>query len=76
MVKTLLEQAQRFGEPQGGGWVQLHTELRHDEIAAIVSATRVSVTTAFMELRGEGVLEGSRGNYRLNVSALESFVEA
>lgn len=76
VVKTLLEQARRFGKPQEGSWVQLHTELHHHEIAAIVSASRVSVTTTFIELREEGALEGSRGNYRLNVSALESLLES
>lgn len=77
VVKVLLEQARRFARPDGDdGWFDLHTELKHDEIASLVSATRVSVTTAIAELREEGFLEGSRGRYRLFVPALASLAEA
>jgi len=75
VVRALLEQARRFGTPLEGGWCELHTELRHEEMAALVSATRVSVTTALAELREEGLVLGSRGAYRLNLPGLTSLLE-
>ncbi len=71
LVRTLLEQAERFGRPLGGGWCELRTELRHEELASMVSATRVSVSTAFAELRTHGFVEGSRGLYRIHVPSLQ-----
>lgn len=76
IVTALLEQAQRFGTPRDDGWCDLKTGLRHEEIAAMIGATRVAVTGAFSELRREGVLSGSRGEYRLNLAALETLTEA
>jgi len=76
MVKVLLEQTQRFGRPLGeAGWFELVTELKHEDIAALISATRVSVSMALAELRDEGFVVGTRGHYRLNVPALTSSVE-
>lgn len=72
LVRTLLEQAERFGKRLGGGWCELRTELRHDELASMVSATRVSVSTAFAELRTRGFVEGSRGLYRIHVPSLQN----
>jgi len=70
VIKVLLEQAERFGEPKQHGWVELSTELKHEEIASMISATRVSVSMAVADLRNDGVLEGTRGEYLLNVPAL------
>jgi CRP/FNR family transcriptional regulator, cyclic AMP receptor protein len=76
VVKVLLEQTRRFGRASGpDGWHQLDTALKHEEIAAMTSATRVSVTMAMSELRAEGLLEGSRGRYRLFVPALAALLE-
>jgi CRP/FNR family cyclic AMP-dependent transcriptional regulator len=71
VAKVLLEQAQRFGAPeQETGWWRLDTTLRHDEIAAMISATRVATTMAMTELREQGLLEGTRGSYRLRLEQL------
>jgi CRP/FNR family transcriptional regulator, cyclic AMP receptor protein len=75
VVKVLLEQAGRFGEQVDADWCELKTELKHEEIASIVSATRVAVTMAFSELREEGLIEGSRGSYRLHMPGLISLVD-
>ena len=72
LVRVLLEQAERFGVASGDGCCNLETELRHDELASMVSATRVSVSTAFAELRARGFLEGSRGRYRLHLPSLQN----
>ncbi len=70
VVQTLVAQAEHFGQDDGSGWVRLSTELKHKEIASIISATRVSVSLTIGDLRDEGLLVGTRGEYRLNVSAL------
>ena len=75
VVKTLLEQAERFGKPETEGWVQLSTHLKHEDLASMITATRVSVSMAIAELRDEGLLEGTRGEYRLNAPALSQQLE-
>jgi CRP/FNR family transcriptional regulator, cyclic AMP receptor protein len=70
VAELLLEQARRFGEDRGGGWWTLDTELRHDDLAGMVPATRVSVTSAIASLRSAGMLEGTRGRYRLHLDGL------
>ena len=75
VVKTLLEQAERFGKPETEGWVQLSTHLKHEDLASMITATRVSVSMAISELRDEGLLEGTRGEYRLNAPALSQQLE-
>lgn len=74
VARVLLEQAQRFGKPEGE-WCELETNLKHEDIAALISATRVSVTMAMTELREEGLIEGSRGHYRLYLPALSSLLD-
>jgi CRP-like cAMP-binding protein len=70
VAELLLEQTQRFGVPQEAGWCALDTELRHDDFAAMVPATRVSVTAAIASLRAAGFLVGTRGHYRLHLDGL------
>jgi CRP-like cAMP-binding protein len=72
VAKVLLDQGRRFGKNIDNIWCELSTELRHEEIAAHISATRVSVSTSFSELRQEGFIEGTRGFYKLNIPALMS----
>jgi len=76
VAKVLLDLAARFGEPEGEGWVTVASSLKHEEIASMVSATRVSVTMAMGELRERGLVEGSRGTYRLHVPALTSMTDS
>jgi CRP/FNR family transcriptional regulator, cyclic AMP receptor protein len=76
IAKVLLDQAERFGQPDGApGTVALRTGLRHDEIASLASATRVSASMAIAALREVGLVEGSRGQYRIDVPGLSAFVE-
>ena len=74
LVRALLEQTERFGRPLHDGWYELNTELRHDELASMIRATRVSVSMAFAELRERGLIEGSRGVYRVNVTGLRALL--
>lgn len=73
VAQTLLAQARRFGRPDEADpdWLHLDTPLRHEEIGALVGATRVSVSTSVAELRRDGLLEGTRGRYRMHAPALE-----
>jgi CRP-like cAMP-binding protein len=76
VIKTLIDQTIRFGQPLAKGWYELHTELKHEEIAAMITATRVSVSMAIAELRQEGAVKGTRGHYHLNLPLLEDLAEA
>lgn len=76
LATLLLDQARRYGRDDGGGWWALDTELRHDDLAGMVPATRVSVTSAIASLRADGVLEGTRGRYRLHLEGIEAVAEA
>ncbi|MEX2541435.1 MAG: Crp/Fnr family transcriptional regulator [Trueperaceae bacterium] len=76
VAKVLIEQAERFGAPEAEpGWWRLETILRHEEIAAMVSATRVATTMAMTELRQQGLLKGTRGSYRLKLERLSALSE-
>lgn len=75
VAKILIEHTERFGRPLEGGWHLLETELKHEDIAAMASATRVAVTMAFTELREQGLLKGSRGQYEVDLSQLAELTE-
>lgn len=75
VTKILLEQAERFGQPLSNERCLLETELKHEDIASLASATRVAVTMAMSELRSEGVLDGSRGRYELDLERLRALTE-
>ncbi len=76
VANIVADQVRRFGTPDGDdGWFRLETPLKHDEIASLASATRVSVTTAFGQLRTQGILEGSRGSYRAYLPGLADEAE-
>lgn len=84
VAKVLLDQAERFGSAGGategdgvsdGDLVELVTQLRHDDFASLASATRVSASTTFAELRELGIVEGSRGRYRVALARLRDYVE-
>lgn len=76
VAKVLVGLAQRFGEPDDDGWVTVAANLKQDEIASMVSATRVSVTMAMGVLRERGLVEGSRGTYRMHLPSLAMLTEA
>jgi CRP/FNR family cyclic AMP-dependent transcriptional regulator len=75
VAKIVLDQAQRFGRPLVGNRCLLETELKHEDIAALASATRVAVTMAFTDLREEGLITGSRGRYELDFEMLRQLAE-
>ena len=72
--------APRFGvarrDGPGTGWTELGLHLTHEDVAALVNATRVTVTCAFAQLREAGVLQGSRGRYLVKLSPLHQSTPA
>jgi CRP/FNR family transcriptional regulator, cyclic AMP receptor protein len=77
IAKVLLDQAKQFGSgaDDPSGVVTLRTRLRHEDIASLASATRVSASMAIAELREIGVIDGSRGHYRIDVDGLSRYVD-
>ncbi len=75
LARALLDQARHFGVPHDEpGWVRLDTDLTHEDIAALVTATRVAVSKGLAELPREGMIEGGRGRYHLNAPALATLL--
>lgn len=73
---VLLDQVRRFGFAETDpGWWRLNTNLRHDEIAAMISATRVATTMAMTELKEQGLLKGTRGTYLVDLEQLTELTE-
>ncbi|UCH26543.1 MAG: Crp/Fnr family transcriptional regulator [Trueperaceae bacterium] len=75
LAQVLLQQCERFGTSLGRGWCKLQTGLKHEELASVIGATRVSVSMAMAELRQAGVVVGSRGDYLLHLPGLRVAAE-
>ena len=75
LARALLEQTERSGLPLGDGWLELKTALKHEDLAAMIASTRVSVSGAMNELRRLGALEGTRGRYRVHLPSLRTVAE-
>lgn len=67
--------AQRFSMPGFSPWHDLPMELRQEDLAAMCGTTRVTVTNTLGELRNLRLVEGTRGRYRVNLKALERWLE-
>jgi CRP-like cAMP-binding protein len=67
--------AQRFSVPDYSAWRDLPMELKQEDLAAMCGTTRVSVTHSLGELRNLGLVQGTRGRYRVNLKALEDWLE-
>ena len=70
LAATLLDLADRFGVGTGTGRRTLHTRLSHDDLAAMIGANRVSVSTAMADLRRDGAVVGARGRYLVDLRRL------
>lgn len=75
LARALLEHTLRFGTPFDRTWYKLDTPLNHADLASMVTATRVSVSTAIAALRQVGVLRGTRGVYEVDTAALRKVAE-
>jgi CRP/FNR family transcriptional regulator len=64
LARVLLQLGERFGQETGmGPGVSLPLQMTHEDLASLVGSSRVTVTRVMGELRQEGALAGSRGNY-------------
>lgn len=73
---ALLAFAKRFGTPEGPSLTRVKLDLTHEELAAFVGSTRVTVTNALGDLKTLGLVEGTRGQYVVNVAGLENYIDS
>ncbi len=73
LARTLLRLGARFGHTSETGRVRLTLPLTHDTLAALVGAARETTTALLGEMRAQGVLNGTRGRYSFEPSALLEF---
>ena len=71
LAQVMLDLARRLGHETEPGIYELHVELRHEEIASLAQASRVSATQAISAWRQREIVVGTRGQYRVNAAALE-----
>lgn len=73
VTKAFLRLSERFGHPADAEeGVKLPLALTHEDLAALVGSSRVTVTRILGELRNEGALSGTRGVYTVRPEALEA----
>lgn len=75
LARVVVELALRLGEDLGAGTYHLQLDLRHDEIASLAGASRVSATQAISAWRAQDLVLGTRGDYRVNVRGMEALIE-
>ena len=73
LIKLLLHYAVKFGHIEGD-WLKLKLRVTHEDIASMISSSRISVTNEMSDLRKMGLLEGGRGLYRLHEAALRDYI--
>jgi CRP/FNR family transcriptional regulator, cyclic AMP receptor protein len=74
LASSMILLARRFGTETAPGIVELKLELRQEDLGSLAGTTRVSATTAMSTWREHGLLEGTRGFYRINVVGLEELI--
>lgn len=70
--RALLGLAERYGRPDEDGWTVLKLPVTQEELASLAGLTRVTATQILSGFRELGLVEGTRGTYRLRPEALES----
>ncbi len=75
LAGVLLTLAERFGGKDSSGWVELNLELKQEELGSLASTTRVNTTQTLSTWRELGLLEGTRGRYRIHVLKLRERIE-
>ncbi len=75
IASALLWLEARFGIERGQGWREIDLNLRQEDLAALAGTNRVTVTKALGELRTKGLVEGTRGRYRLKRDALRAYLQ-
>jgi CRP/FNR family transcriptional regulator, cyclic AMP receptor protein len=75
LASSIILLARRFGTEITLGIVELKLELRQEDLGSLAGTTRVNATSAMSAWREQGLLEGTRGVYHINVHGLEQLVE-
>ncbi len=75
LARTLLSLAKRFGTEVTPDVFEVRLALRHDEIASLAGAGRISVTQALSAWRAMGIVTGTRGTYQIDVARLAALTE-
>ncbi len=73
--RCLLLLAKRFGTEIKPDTLNLNIGLKHDDLASLAATTRVSATQAISAWRVQGLLEGTRGEYQIQMAAFEAMIE-
>lgn len=73
VARTFVRLGERFGHVTEGGAVRLTLPITHDTLAALVGAARETTTTVVQQLRGMGLVEGTRGRYRFDPGRLRDY---
>ncbi len=73
VARAFLRLGSRFGQELSGGAVRLTLPITHDTIAAMVGAARETTTAVVAELRQRGLVDGTRGHYRIRPAELAGF---
>lgn len=73
--RCLLLLAGRFGRETESGVTELFLDLTHEELASLAATTRVSATQAMSAWRAQGLVQGTRGEYRIDARGLNALIE-
>ena len=74
LAQVMLDLAYRLGHEVEPDVYDLRVQLRHEEIASLAQASRVSATQAISAWRQQEFVVGTRGQYRVNTAALEQLI--
>ena len=72
LARTLLRLGDRFGHLSDQG-VRLTLPLTHEDLATMIGAARETTTAALGEMRAQGLIQGTRGNYSFQREQLRDF---
>lgn len=75
LAQVMFDLATRLGQEVSPGVYELDAQLRHEEIASLAHASRVSATQAISAWRQQELVLGTRGQYRIDVAGLELLIE-
>lgn len=75
LAATLLMLAERFGQELEPGLIHLKLEIKQEELASMAGTSRVNTTQTLSTWREQGLLEGTRGEYRIRVQVLRDLME-
>lgn len=70
LAGVLLTLAGRFGREVEPGVAELNLELKQEELGSLAGTTRVNTTQTLSAWRALGLVEGTRGHYRIYVRKL------